>query len=416
MQMIVINSDAEGELKMTDMDTQKTEQFSSMSELEARYRELSERLNSLESEKREDETRREERNRDIGSAFYTKWDPRFLKRKLFMATILLLTSTVMLGMSTYAWFILSSAPEVSGLSAMVGANGSLEVALVNDETGADLTKITAKRGDTMQETSKVASNVTWGNLVDLGDDSYGLGKIYLSPATLNTEVSDNGTPLAIAANGTDGRILSTMTPTKYYSYSGSEFSAGSHYGVRMIGSKAMAETLTGVTSFYGYAVDLAFRCTENTDLQLQTEGVNRVTDGAGTMGAGSTVKLVPKKGTTATLEGVKELFKVVRVIFFDPETNEIYATAKPDLQDGLKDDGDDYVADLKCIDDSGKFSSSSKITELKATVPKIVCAAFYLEGEELDVMTLRNNTGTVKMNLQFSSSTELRTMSETMEG
>ena len=66
----------------------------------------------------------------------------------------------------------------------VAGNGSLEIALL--PTDGDVTAITSGRGASGTyaggSAAATAANVSWGNLLDLSDASYGLGKIQLTPA------------------------------------------------------------------------------------------------------------------------------------------------------------------------------------------------------------------------------------------
>ena len=52
-----------------------------------------------------------------------------IKTKLMAAICMLLVSSIMMVSTTYAWFTLSTAPEVTGINTAVGANGNLEMAL-----------------------------------------------------------------------------------------------------------------------------------------------------------------------------------------------------------------------------------------------------------------------------------------------
>lgn len=173
-----------------------------------------------------------------------------VKKKLVGAVCMLLVASIMMVSSTYAWFTLSTAPEITGISTSVGANGNLEMALLTSGTGDDtntyknLDKITSAVGDSGKAVTE--KNLTWGNLVDLSDESYGLGKIKLMPAALNIKNGAAGaftvTPdnlLATPTYGTDGRVadLSGKTYTAKYvgnSWAFSESDPG--YGVRAIGS------------------------------------------------------------------------------------------------------------------------------------------------------------------------------------
>lgn len=166
-----------------------------------------------------------------------------VKKKLMGAICMLLVASIMVVSSTYAWFTLSTAPEITGISTSVGANGNLEMALLNTTSFAKPDEIKSEVGDSTKTVTE--KNLTWGNLVDLSDASYGLGKIKLMPAALNitgaagafTVTKDN--LLATPTYGTDGRVadLSGRTYTAKYvgtSWAYSESDPG--YGVRAIGS------------------------------------------------------------------------------------------------------------------------------------------------------------------------------------
>ena len=51
-----------------------------------------------------------------------------IRKKLLAAIAMLLVAVIMTVSSTYAWFTLSTAPEVKGITTTVGANGNLEIA------------------------------------------------------------------------------------------------------------------------------------------------------------------------------------------------------------------------------------------------------------------------------------------------
>lgn len=168
-----------------------------------------------------------------------------VKSKLMGAVSMLVVSAIMLSSTTYAWFTLSTAPEVSGMSTTVGANGSLEVALLNDTTGADLGEITSTAGDSSMSAngSIVKSNVTWGNIVDLSDESYGLSGVTLYPSRLcwSDSTGTAGTLqsranlLSYAAYGTDGRITELKPATAGTKGTSGFVGSPTSYGVRAIG-------------------------------------------------------------------------------------------------------------------------------------------------------------------------------------
>lgn len=174
-----------------------------------------------------------------------------VRKKLTAAVAMLLVATIMMASSTYAWFTLSTAPEVTGITTSVGANGNLEMALLNSETFKDLQKITTSVGDS----SKLVvadKNITWGNLTDLST-GYGLDKITLNPSRLlftkdaNTVNLTN--MLGYAVYGEDGRVESIDG----VAYAGADYDGETNtfkynanaYGVRPIGSN---DTMTAQQS------------------------------------------------------------------------------------------------------------------------------------------------------------------------
>lgn len=170
-----------------------------------------------------------------------------LKSKLVAATSMLLVATIMMVSTTYAWFTLSTAPEVTGINTAVGANGNLEMALL--PTSGDTNDITSAAGDSAK--AATLSNVTWGNLVDLST-YYGLEQISLMPAAVNlasyTETSgtyklNTEGLLKTPSYGSDGRVSelvpNTVANAATAGTGGSMvFPVGSttSYGVRGIGT------------------------------------------------------------------------------------------------------------------------------------------------------------------------------------
>lgn len=176
----------------------------------------------------------------------------YLKQKLVSATALLLLSAIMLVSSSYAWYVLSTAPEVSNIKTQVGANGALEITLLDERSWVDLNRL--DMGDIDESVSSgnpIAStiaNLTWGNLVNLDDASYGLGEIVLQPSRLYIEKSGsdvsnqytvNSNLLKTPIYGEDGRVKG-LDPdsTVAWSYRNGSFSNADGYGVRAIGTSA----------------------------------------------------------------------------------------------------------------------------------------------------------------------------------
>jgi len=179
--------------------------------------------------------------------------PSSIRNKMIAATSMLLVSAILMVTTSYAWFTLSTAPEVTGITTSVGANGNLEMALLTTETFANPELITSNTGDSMDTTGKSAAtaNITWGNLIDLSDASYGLSGISLYPSALNLEeaASTESTtetaktigvsPLAFPQYGADGRVTDLAATTVSAIYKNNKFTAETQdYGVRAVGTSS----------------------------------------------------------------------------------------------------------------------------------------------------------------------------------
>lgn len=165
--------------------------------------------------------------------------------KLMAAISMLLVSAILMCLTSYAWFILSTAPEVSNLKTTAGANGALEIALqsTNDEKNGRA-EITSAVGSSHAVKSAAESNTYWGNVVDL-TEGYGLEHVTLYPARLKlnaTELNgqtsyavDTGTILQVPQFGQDGRVTGLLDATKTH-YDGGKFTTGNNWGVNVLGA------------------------------------------------------------------------------------------------------------------------------------------------------------------------------------
>ena len=255
--------------------------------------------------------------------------PFGLRNKLIAAISMLLVSSIMMVSSTYAWFTLSTAPEVKNISTTVAGNGSLEIALMPSDGMLG----SIKNGRSTEGTvALTTANTSWGNLIDLSDESYGLKDISLNPASLkmkenSAELLDNkAKPLSIANYGMDGRIT-TLDNSKIFvtgmNTESKKFTSNVEhpYGVRAIGEVGADQNLG---SSYGYVIDLALRLNTSNDngvagkLLLQTEKANRIYDGstnAETMGGGSTMSFSVPVNAGLKAGALKELLGAIRITF-----------------------------------------------------------------------------------------------------
>lgn len=309
--------------------------------------------------------------------------PAGIRSKLMAAASMLMVGVIMMVSSTYAWFTLSTAPEVKNISTTVAGNGSLEIALM--PTDGLLSKITA--GAVGGSATVVEKNTKWGNQIILSDDTatgdyYGLNSISLNPASLNyTKVEGAaeatfvaGKPLAIATYGSDGRIASLSADTIGVrgKNNAADFADASYYGVRAIGEL----TDDAVTSTYGYVVDLALRVNttkENGDagnLLLQTAAKNRIYDGstnAETMGGGSTMSFSVPANANLKAGALKDLLGAIRITFVQNYglsgnvTPAVLGTARLDVSD-IKDYTNGKNANDPEVGDTSKLTVTTEGT------------------------------------------------------
>lgn len=189
-----------------------------------------------------------------------------MKERVIAAVSLLAIAITMMASVTYAWFALSKSPEVRGLQTTISANGNLEIALA---TGEVITiPADSKVGDGALDL--VAKNVTWGNLVNLGDPAYGLEHIVLRPAALNTNKLLES-PLYAASYGKDGRVEMLDSDFAYAYWDQDTFTADPakfKYGVRAISSVTYGQA-PGQNLALADAVSKAEQSTKQAQLSMQ---------------------------------------------------------------------------------------------------------------------------------------------------
>lgn len=157
-----------------------------------------------------------------------------IRVKLVSAVAMLLVATIMVVSSTYAWFTLSTAPEITGVSTAVGANGALEMLLATKNEQGEWFYGAGSVGDK----SEVQRNSYWGNLVKLDDTSYGSQAITLYPSKLNLNDGKLNLlqPLQTPVFGSDGRVSSLAAGGNFAKYNGTNFMQDdSYYGFRALG-------------------------------------------------------------------------------------------------------------------------------------------------------------------------------------
>ncbi len=143
-----------------------------------------------------------------------------IRSKLMAATAMLLVSTIMMTTASFAWFTISTAPEVSNLTTQVVVNDNLEIALAKSSDSypaANETNYPAASG-----TSDTGKQTTWGNIIDLSaasdtaDDTFDYASVnkVLRPVKLNItkDDADKG-KIQYPIYGEDGRVSDLANTT-----------------------------------------------------------------------------------------------------------------------------------------------------------------------------------------------------------
>lgn len=180
-----------------------------------------------------------------------------MRSKLYSAVAMLLVASTLLVTSSYAWFVMSTAPEVTGIQTQVGANGALEIALLDKESWNDLSRLDMGDIDENADGQTTQANLTWGNLVDLNSATYGLSQITLLPSRLfisasgeagNTFTVNANTLLKTPVYGEDGRVKELEQKAVSKIFADNAFGTDG-YGVRAVGTAADMSTFQlGVNS------------------------------------------------------------------------------------------------------------------------------------------------------------------------
>lgn len=170
-----------------------------------------------------------------------------LKEKVIAVALLLAVSASMLITVSFAWLSISINPAVQGVNTTVAANGNLEIALATGSAATITAPGESKVGDS--NLPILERNLTWGNLVNLADASYGLSQMTLRPAKLN-EFALATNPLHGPVYDEDGRVAKLDTSFGYATWNSefNTFEQTDKLGVRAITS--MIEGEAGEASAY----------------------------------------------------------------------------------------------------------------------------------------------------------------------
>ncbi len=181
-----------------------------------------------------------------------------LKERVVAVALLLVISFTMVITTSFAWVVLSRSPEVTGVTTNIASNGNLEIALATGD--GTIAPGESKVGDSSAAQSITAANITWGNMINLNDPSYGLENLVLRPAELNTAALLTS-PLFGAEYDADGRIVKLDSSFGYATWvpgdgvKSGQFKASDQFGVRAISS--MTSDSVGAAAVYEDLVEQA---------------------------------------------------------------------------------------------------------------------------------------------------------------
>ena len=311
---------------------------------------------------------------------------RNIRAKLMAAIAMLLVSSIMMVSTTYAWFTLSTAPEVTGITTNIASNGNLEIAL------SPTTGVGTDVGDaTTSTTGWLAKNLTWGNLVDMGyeGNTYGLDKLTLAPSALYLTQGEGGimtlgaNVLATPSYGADGRI-SELKPNAFMATKdGTDFiqptvNATTNekeitYGVRAVGTSSQMsaqaskqrEAVAAIESNRASAVNSAAKSLSDNGAALAAMLVMHAEAGSGTDTKNNYAEYIPALvSLTEELENSLDYIDAaLRASLAAAATTIEDETAFKTAIDAIEGkDGENYKNDLETL--------VSKAGELGFTVPE----------------------------------------------
>jgi hypothetical protein len=331
------------------------------------------------------------------------------KKKLMAAVVMLVISAIMLTSASYAWFTISTNPEISGLDTKVVVHEALEIALVNTDGDAPnnwgVTN-TLPAGYANQDEYK---QYTWGNMVDLGEVAYYNAATFdksLRPAKLKlTNIAESGDAVNVnlfkyPEYDVDGRVSNlsadNLTPSDRNMGFGNLFEPDA--------------ATTGTKRSYGYYVDFWIRSGVDGDLVLSA-AANRSTgstttdvNGGGSYYQSDYTYPASTNGNEAAIAAAKELAENIRVAFQDitsgvkfddPEYDPIevhHSTNTPTS-------GNPYITTFTTT----KEGTTTPIIKLTRNVSKLIRMYVYLDGEGVTNLAASSLNDVVKgtLNMQF---------------
>lgn len=338
------------------------------------------------------------------------------------ACSMLLVSTLMLSSASYAWFSISTAPEISGLTTTVATNETLEIALSKGAAFPGESDVTDGAGDDAQ--------YKWGNIINLdATDGGDAGTAYASLIKTLRPMQN------VQTAGTDG----SQDGTRNYNWVTGETYAGTLM-YPLYNTEGRIDSLSGVTALvqeedtssvgtgfgnivddegniYGYYVDYWLRSNETGNVLL-TPAVDRAADGSTlesgevadstVMGSGSFFT-AGVEGTETDTDASDALAANIRIAFKDLATADTEGTVTAiDSYSASSDVTTVTATEVETVvatsgDNTSTFKEGTIVTYLTKDVAKLVRMYVYLEGDGYTNQFATTSDETVEgfLNVQF---------------
>jgi len=198
------------------------------------------------------------------------------KKKLISATLSLVVATVLMASSSYAWFTISTNPEISKIKTSITANENIEIALDNGYENAEAIDAASA---VVSGTGTAGNPYTWGNLLDMTTAMTNIGaNLSLKPVGYSTKTEGSETKVVMKTPqyGLDGRVAKLVDMAQEYisAYDGVTTPSGGISIFKQTEDTDEADALA-----------LSFWLRANADVSLMlSEGTYRADDGENTAG------------------------------------------------------------------------------------------------------------------------------------
>lgn len=290
---------------------------------------------------------------------------------------MLLVATVMLTSASFAWFSISTKPEVTDIKASLSGNGNLEIALDGgkEELPPTLTGADARTSGT---------NEAWGNMIDLykffNPSKGGLIKIKPAELSINDGVISGYTPKF----GLDGRVDNISDIVGLHVNDSTEEGAFKDFGgIVAWGTKSEGQydyNEADRSQIYAFEIDFWVRTNYNKQASVpltlvRDNGTRRDNATEGQTGWGSFIST-----------------KALTLALIDTDDNSVYYLV-PDNQTNAS---GVYLLNIK---DGPTMDNATKTISLEPNKGKLLKLLVYENGGSGDAITLDDQN--FSMNVQF---------------